>query len=495
MGITSLAFPVFLTAFLVLFFALSRTGLQIYAVLAASILYMTVSTGAASTLLAMLLSLCLWLIGRRMQRADTSPRTAQLLMWLGLVLDLGLLLYFKFFSGIFEGLFMASAAPLGLSYFSLSAAAYIVDCRKKKVEAAANYLHFLTYVTFFPALHQGPFNLYKDLMPQLETRHRFHEARFISGLQRILWGYFKKMVIADRLNIFVSGAIADTAASGIVVFFTMILYSFQIYTDFSGGIDIIMGLTEIMGIELPENFRSPLCASSVAEFWKRWHITLGTIMEKYIYYPLVLSKRMRSISKLIRNKYLSRVFSAAIANFLVFILVGIWHGTGWNYVVYGLYQAFFTTSSILLAPVYKKIRSALKLGDTAGYHVFASLRTFGILVFGRYFTRAGSLSLAFDLLRRTFCGGAASWNPRVLFDGTITGYGLEYKNLILALICIVLIITIDILHEKGLRLRQAIMAKPFALRLVIYYLALFGIIVFGIYGKEYSASAFIYAQF
>ncbi|MBO5998184.1 MAG: MBOAT family protein [Lachnospiraceae bacterium] len=499
MEITSLVYPVYLIVFLAVYFALSKSSLQIYAILAASLIYMTYSSGISGTVICVLLCLFLWLIGRRLK--GSRP-----LLFLGLFLDLGLLLYFKFFTGIFDSLFTAVtagerisirllAAPAGLSYFSLAVAAYLVDCYKGKIEAEKNYFHFLTYVTFFPALHQGPFNLYKDLMPKLRERHVFNEQALISGAQRILWGYFQKMVIADRLHIFVSNAIPESSVTGIVLFFTMILYSFQIYADFAGGIDIIMGLTEIMGIGLPENFRSPLVAVSVADFWKRWHITLGTIMEKYVYYPLVLGKRMRAVSKLIRNKYLSRVFAAAVANFLVFILVGIWHGTGWNYVVYGIYQAVFTTSAILLAPVYKNIHAKLHInpGNTA-YRIYVSVRTFVVLVFGRYFTRAGSLTLAFEMFRRTFISFSA-WRPSVLFDGTLLGYGLEFKNLILALLCMALMVAVDIIHYRNIRLRRLLMTRPFALRLAVYYALIFGIIIFGIYGEEYSASAFIYAQF
>ena len=499
MEITSVLYPAFLIVFLAVYFALSKSRLQIYAILAASLIYMTYSSGISGTLICMLLCLFLWLIGKKLK--GSRP-----LFFLSLFLDLGLLLYFKFFTGIFDSLFTAVtagerisirllAAPAGLSYFSLSVAAYLVDCYKGKIEAEKNYFHFLTFVTFFPALHQGPFNLYKNLMPQLRERHVFSESALIRGAQRILWGYFQKMVIADRLHIFVSSAVPESSVTGIVLFFTMILYSFQIYADFAGGIDIIMGVTEIMGIGLPENFRSPLAASSVSDFWKRWHITLGTIMEKYVYYPLVLSKKMRSASKLIKNKYLSRVFAAAAANFLVFILVGIWHGTGWNYVVYGIYQAVFTTSAILLAPVYKNIRSVLHIGNgNIPYRIFMSVRTFIILVFGRYFTRAGSLALAFEMFRRTFIS-ASAWRPSLLFDGTLLGYGLEIKNLILALICMALMVAVDVIHYRNIRFRDHLMTKPFPVRLAVYYALIFGIIIFGIYGEEYSASAFIYAQF
>ena len=149
----------------------------------------------------------------------------------------------------------------------------------------------LVYVTYFPAIIEGPINMYKKLMPQIKARHAYDWDRMIRGLMRSLWGYLKKMVIADRIGILVMGILQDEAAHGATILFALVVYSFQIYADFSGGIDVIMGISEVLGIELAENFKSPLISKNVTEYWARWHKSLGEFMEKYIYYPIVLNRK------------------------------------------------------------------------------------------------------------------------------------------------------------------------------------------------------------
>ena len=218
--------------------------------------------------------------------------------------------------------------------------AYLVDIYHKKYKAETDLVAFLVYVTYFPAIVEGPINMYRKLMPQIKEKHTFDWERMIRGLMRTLWGYLKKVVIADRIGILVMGILQTEDAHGIVILYALVIYSFQIYTDFSGGIDVIMGISQVLGIELAENFKSPLISKNVTEYWQRWHKSLGEFMEKYIYYPIVLNRKLMKFSKKIKNKYQSRAFSAFVASLIVFVIVGIWHGTGWNYVVYGMYQAF-----------------------------------------------------------------------------------------------------------------------------------------------------------
>ena len=506
MDIKSLEYPLFIAGFLLVFFLLQRTRLQKWWILAADLYFLQSVTGMASVPVCAGLIAIVWCCGLGIQKGTISKKehtsAAKACYWCGLAADLGILLYYKFFTQAGAALFqkigsgeaggMVVLAPLGLSYYVLSLAGYLYDVWNAKYPAEKNYVSLLSFALYFPAIIQGPFNLYKDLTPQLTDQHTYSRERTVMGLQRTLWGYFKKVVIADRIGILVAGILADEAADGGLLYLCMILYSFQIYTDFSGGIDVIMGISECMGIMLPENFRQPLAAVSVTEFWQRWHMSLGGIMEKYVYYPIVLGKKTRAVSKKIRNKYLSRVFAASLGSFVVFVLVGIWHGTGWNYVVYGLYQALFTTSAVLLAGFYKECREKLHIRDGKALHLFRVLRTFAILVFGRYFTRAGTLTKALYLLKKTFTG---EWTVKVFTDGTLTQYGLDIPNLVLMLILIALIIVVDILHEKGIHFRTALMQKPFPARLAVYYLGLFGIIILGIYGGQYTGASFIYAQF
>ncbi|MCM1040527.1 MAG: hypothetical protein NC434_14510 [Ruminococcus sp.] len=453
------------------------------------------------------LALCVYGIALRMEkliRENGGAASKAVKGWLALAvfLDIGLLLYFKFFKNTYlllqdflsvKNITLAElVVPIGLSYYTLALYGYLMDIYHKKYTAEKDFLLFLAYVTYFPAIIEGPVNLYKKVAPQFRERHSFDANRVIMGLQRCLWGYFKKIVIADRIGILVMGILQDEMTTGYLLLYAMVLYSFQIYTDFSGGIDVIMGISEMLDIRLTENFRSPLMSSSVTEYWARWHISLGEFMEKYIYYPIALNRKVMKFSKKISNKYLSKAFSSALASFIVFIIVGIWHGTGWNYVVYGLYQAMFVAGAVLLMPFYKKVKNILHIDDTTlSWRIFTILRTFTILVFGRILIKAADLHGVGIFLQRLFAEAKA----HTLFDGTIYQYGLDYKNVFLMYGCIILIIIVDILHERGIHFRELLMRQGIVFRYIIYYIAIFSIIVFGIYGPEFHSADFIYQAF
>lgn len=507
MSIKSLVFLIFVLAVFGIYYALQKTNLQKLVLLAAGIVCMVSMSSIAATGLVVILALCVYGIAIHMEtliKAKEGAVSGAVKRWLALaiVLDIGLLLYFKFFKNTYlllQEFFSAKnialaelVVPIGLSYYTLALYGYLMDIYHKKYTAEKDFLLFLAYVTYFPAVIEGPINLYKKVAPQFRERHFFDGKKVVMGLQRCLWGYFKKVVIADRIGILVMGILQEDTAVGPLLLYAMVLYSFQIYTDFSGGIDVIMGISETLDIKLTENFRSPLISSSVTEYWARWHISLGEFMEKYIYYPIALNRNVMKFSKKISNKYFSKAFSSALASFIVFIIVGIWHGTGWNYVVYGLYQAMFVAGAVLLMPVYKKGKSLLHINDTTlGWKIFTVLRTFTILVFGRILIKAADLQGAGKFLRRIF----AETNPYALFDGTVYQFGMDYKNVYLMYACIILVIVIDILHEKGVHFRELLMRQGIVFRYIIYYIAVFSIIVFGIYGPEFHSADFIYQAF
>lgn len=507
MSIKSLTFLAFVFVVCCIYFAVQKTNLQKLVILAAGMVCMASMSSIAATALVVALVLCIYGIAIQMEavrkkKAGAASKAVKGWLALAVVLDIGLLIYFKFFQNTYLLLQNFCAAknialadlvvPIGLSYYTLALYGYLMDIYHKKYPAERNFLIFLTYVTYFPAIIEGPINLYKKVAPQFRERHFFDGTRVVMGLQRGLWGYFKKVVIADRIGILVMGILQDETTVGPLLFYAMVLYSFQIYTDFSGGIDVIMGISEILDIKLTENFRSPLISTSVTEYWARWHISLGEFMEKYIYYPIALNRKVMTFAKKIPGKYLSKAFSSALASFIVFIIVGIWHGTGWNYVVYGLYQATFVAGAVLLTPFYKKMKSALHVNDKSlKWKVFTVLRTFIILVFGRILIKAANLQGAGMFLQRMF----ADANPHALFDGTIYQFGLDYKNVFLMYACIVLVIVVDILHERGVHFRELLMRQGIVFRYVAYYAAIFSIIIFGIYGPEFHSADFIYQAF
>ena len=501
MELKSLFYLEFCLFVAVIYFLLQKTDKQKYVLLGASVFFLMINSGKKAVLMVLIFTSVSFLAAIGIEKT-TEKRKRQGLLLIGFLSSIGVLLYCKFFSGLavlVQQLAHVQAihtvdliVPMGISYYTLSMYGYLLDVYHKKYPAEKKFFDYLTYLLYFPAIVEGPINLYKKLVPQIRTRHTFDWDRMVNGLQRMLWGYFKKMVVADRIGIFVNGVLQDHSTHGVTIIYAMILYSFQIYTDFSGGIDVIMGISHILGIDLVENFKSPLVSKNVTEYWARWHKSLGEWMEKYIYYPIVLNRNLMKFSRKIKDKYMSRAFTAVIASVVVFIIVGIWHGTGWNYVVYGMYQALFVASAVALKPVYTRIKETLHINEKClSWNIFCIVRTFVILFFGRLLIKASDLGQAWELIVRM--AKLDNWN--VLADGSLVNYGLDFKNMIVMWIGVLIVIIVDVMHEQGIKFRETLMKQDIVFRYAVYVTALMVIVIFGIYGKGFDAASFIYQGF
>lgn len=388
--------------------------------------------------------------------------------------------------------------PLGISFYTFQSMGYLIDIYRGKYKADKNFFQFALFVSYFPQIIQGPISRYDALAKQLYSSHQFEYERVKLGIQRMLWGYFKKMVIADRIAIFSNEVFSNYLINdykGITVFLGVFLYSIQIYADFSGGMDIICGVSQILGVNLVENFRHPFLARSVAEFWQRWHITLGTWMRDYLFYPLALSKAFGKLSKKLRKicgTYVAKVLPTCMASFIVFLIVGIWHGAAWKYIAYGLYQATFVSTATLFEPMYLKIRRILHINvQCHSWKIFQILRTVLLVTIGRYFSRGDSLISAMQMLKST----VSEFNPWVLFDGSLYLMGLDSKNFLFMVVTIIFLFMIDYIQEKGIKIRYEIAKLDIVLRWLIYFGGIFSIIIFGIYGLGFDAGNFIYQGF
>lgn len=389
--------------------------------------------------------------------------------------------------------------PLGISFYTLQISGYIIDVYRGKYAADKNFFKFLLFTSWFPQLVQGPISRHDDLAAQLIQGHDFDWQRAKSGVLRMLWGYFKKLVIADRLALVVVPLFGDFAAVGYYgayIWLGVLLYTFQIYADFSGGMDIVLGLSEVFGIRMTENFRRPMLAGSVAEFWQRWHITLGSWMRDYLFYPLALSGCFNKLGKKLRKRfgpYVAKVAPAVLASFIVFTMVGVWHGAEWKFFVYGCYQAIFVSTATLLEPLYARMRDRLHVrAQSVGFQVFRVLRTFVIITIGRMFSRAATLA---DALR-LFEGSVQTWNPQVLWDGSmLTAFPLNGWEWLVLAIAIALWMAVDMLNERGIVVRERLEARALPLRWAMYILATMAVLVFGVYGPGFDAAGFIYGAF
>lgn len=386
--------------------------------------------------------------------------------------------------------------PLGISFYTFQSAGYVIDVNRGKIQPDRNIAKFALFVSFFPQIVQGPIGRYDELAFQLYQPHQFDYTRVKYGFQLILWGLFKKMVIADRAA-FIVNTVFDryTEYQGFTIFFGVLLYCVQIYGDFSGGIDIARGVAQIMGISLRLNFKRPFFATSIEDFWRRWHISLSEWMRDYIFYPLSLSRSFTKLgrsSRKIFGSYIGKLLPILLAQLITFLIVGIWHGANWKFVVYGLYNGFFIFAGILFGPLSKQLSSRYKLQAT-GFclRLFSILITIFLVCIGRYFSRAPDLITALRMLKRTF----TVFNPQVFLDGTVLNLGLDRMDLYLLFLSIGILFAIDLLQEKGYHLREKISKQKLVFRWAIYLVAIFSILIFGIYGLGFDSNSFIYMGF
>lgn len=387
--------------------------------------------------------------------------------------------------------------PLGISYYTFSSIGYLLDVYWRRYDAEKNFLKYLLYLLYFPHILQGPIPRYNKLSPQLIEGHSFDYKRICFGLQLMLWGYFKKMVIADRLAIFVTKVYSNWAnEEGLILVIATLFYAIQLYADFSGCMDIASGFSQILGIELDKNFKQPYFAQSVEEYWRRWHITLGKWFKDYLCMPVTVSRFVKNSAAKIRKKRGSQAgknYILIITSIVVWLATGIWHGTGWNYIVWGIWNGTIIVSSSLLSKKYKALREIFHIDDKSnGWRDFKIIRTFILVAFiPRVLTRSGSIPAAIGIFKNMF----SIFNAWVLFDGTLYDYGLDRKDFWIGILTIIILFIVSLCKEKGIRVREYIAERPIVIRWLIYYLAFFSVILFGVYGSGYGVSTFIYMNF
>lgn len=425
------------------------------------------------------------------------------ILTLGLLLNFGMLAVLKYtnfavanVNAIFHTSFSFQKwmLPLGISFYTFQSMGYLLDVHWGKCKAEKNPLRFALFVSFFPQILQGPIGRFDRLAVQLYQEHRFDLQRMQYALQLILWGFFKKLVLADRAAVVVNQVFLNyTQYSGVLNLVAVLMYSVQLYMDFSGGMDVVMGVASLFGIELDPNFKRPYFAVSITDFWHRWHITLGTWMKDYVFYPVSLSKWMGRIgkwSKKVFGKKTGRVIPICIANLIVFLLVGVWHGAAWKFIAYGLYHGLIISVSSLLAPLYRKGLEVFSINQkSGGWKVVQILRTFVLINISWYFDMAVSLSAAFTMMKTTVTGFSLS----AFQDGSLLTLGLDWLDYLILLVGCLVVFFISFLQERGVKIRESLAEKPLLFRWAVYGMLLFGIPMFGYVMT--TTGGFIYAQF
>ncbi|MGE5391373.1 MAG: MBOAT family O-acyltransferase [Deltaproteobacteria bacterium] len=426
-----------------------------------------------------------------------------------LLLNFGLLFLLKYYGLMAESLQAALSVitdaftipqmgillPLGISFYIFQSAGYVIDVYRGKYEPDKNIFKFALFLWFFPQIVQGPIGRYNKLAQQLYGSRDFDADKLKYGLQLMIWGYFKKMIIADRAAVAVNQIFGNyTTYGGALIFFGVFMYSIQIYCDFSGGIDIARGVAEGLGIELAENFRRPYFATSLSDFWRRWHITLGSWMKDYLFYPLALSKPFTELGRKARQRFpgrLGKILPTSLATFIVFFVIGIWHGGNWKYVFFGLYNGTIITFSLICEPVYQKICDRLGI-DREGkpWFAFRLLRTLFIVTLGRYFTRADDLMTALHMIKRTVTAFTAGTLPQ-----GFASLGLTVTDWSILVVAVIIMVLAGLVEERGLNLRIELEKRRPVIQVATIMAAVVILTIFGLFREGYIASEFIYKQY
>ena len=442
-----------------------------------------------------------WTSGILMERADRGDaqeqtKTAQkkLIVSGSVILNLGILFYFKYFDfgirilcSLFGLLHIELVIPefdillpVGISFYTFQALGYTIDVYREDIQAEKNFFRYALFVSFFPQLVAGPIERSGNLLHQLEKPSRFSLERTKDGFLQMLWGYFLKIVLADRIGIFVDTAYGDTTTYyGWYLIIASVLFFFQIYCDFYGYSSIAKGAAEILGIELMENFNAPFFSLSVPEFWSRWHISLTTWFRDYLYIPLGGNRKGRW------RKYLN--------NIIVFTASGLWHGAAWHYVAWGFVNGVYQVAGDILKPLRNKAVHLLGLHrDSLGHKLLRCWITFFLTDLSVVFFRASGMGEAFSVIKKMFTAS----NPWVLFDGwTIYECGLDRYNFQLMVVCLIILLFADWMKRKGIQIREVILQQDVWFQSVLVIFFICAILLFGQWGPAYDASSFIYFQF
>ena len=386
--------------------------------------------------------------------------------------------------------------PLGISFYTFQMIAYLMDVYRGRIPALTNPAKFFLYVSFFPTITQGPIARYEQLGEQLMAGNAYRFENVRDGLILIFWGLAKKLIVAERLGVFVGTVFRDYESYGGVLFLiTAAVYSVQIYADFSGCMDIAAGSARVFGIEIEKNFLRPYFSESIPEFWRRWHVTLGTWFKDYIFIPVSISKPVmklgRNIKKKTGGKFGKQVPTVAALT-VVWLLTGIWHGAELKYIVWGMFHG----TLIILSTLFGGNIAAWT--GKAGIHpektvwkLFRIARTFFLCCIGRIFFVARGVRAGLAILVSAFAGP----HLRYLKPSVIAGLGINKKNwLVLAVFCAVWF-AVSVLSERGRDVLSDFSRLPLLLRWCLLYLLVFGVLIFGVYGAGVNVSAFIYEQF
>ena len=486
----SFSFIVFFPVVTLLYFVIPHRFRYIWLLIASYYFYM--NWDARYALLLAGCTLVTYACGIALGRTE-KKKIEKALLVLSLLIIFGILFLYKYLGFFITNINLALSAlhigfkvseyslvlPVGISFYVFQAAGYIIDVYRGDLKPEKNFFRYAAFVSFFPQLVAGPIERAGNLLHQFDEKHSFDAVKVKNGLLLMLWGFFLKVVIADRIAVFVDAVYGNfDIYGGWYLVIASMLFGVQIYCDFGGYSTIAVGAASVMGFTLTENFRQPYLAANVKEFWRRWHISLTGWFRDYVYIPLGGNRKGK-----IRSSF---------NMFFVFLLSGLWHGAMWNYVIWGGINGIWLVISDLLKPVREKLGKAFSWKkDALSNRILGIITTFLLVDFSWVFFRAQGTDKALEIFRQI----VNVRNIGIFTDGSLYTLGLDQRNFWFMLISIGILLFVDILHENNIHVREWLEKQNLWFRIVFPVLLIEAILVFGIWGTEYDAAAFIYFRF
>lgn len=494
--ITSIVFLVFLAVCLLLYWRLSAEGQWKLLTVASIVFYL--SCVSPSTFIYVLVSAGTVYYATERFCADREGKRNRLILILTLLVNAGILAVLKYTNlGIHtlnivlnnvEGYHRLPdlnwLAPLGISYYTLQIISYLLDCYWGTADAFHDPLKMLLYTIYFPQMISGPISRFGDIGVQLFEKHEFEYDRVTRGVRRIAWGFIKKLVIANKLMLIVNHMYDHTEVySGIWIWIATMIWVIELYADFSGCMDIVLGASACFGIQLPENFRTPFFSLSIQEFWRRWHITLGTWLRDYIMNPVLRTRFCINLGKKAKKRFgkkKGRKIPAYFAMLILWLVMGLWHGNSWKYIVgEGLwFWLVIVIGQILEEPLGKIVRALHIPSESFGWKTFQRIRTFLIFTVGQLFFRADSLMDSFSRIRNSIVYFGKSISPsyiRLVLDdlrnSDIVFQMGQRPGEIALVLSMLLMVYVDIQNYRGTDIQSKLKELPNPARWALYYCA------------------------
>ncbi len=490
----SLQFLIFFPIVVVLYFNMPYRWRVYFLLLASYYFYMC---WRASYILLILASTLIDYFCALAMEQETGRQGRRKFLIVSLAANLGLLFSFKYFNffigsaeqvlGVFNIFYhfpsLKVLLPVGISFYTFQTLSYSIEVYRGKIVPERNLSRFALYVAFFPQLVAGPIERADRLLPQIGRDYDYDHGRTLEGLRQVIWGFFKKVVIADRLALLVNHVYSDPSSqSSPALLLATYFFAFQIYCDFSGYSDIAIGTARIMGIDLMKNFDRPYHSKSIHEFWSRWHISLSTWFRDYLYIPL-------GGNRVARSRWYANVM-------IVFLVSGLWHGANWTFVVWGMLHGLYMLVGELTGKLRETLCRAVGLARLPGVHkTLRILITFHLVLLSWIFFRAQTISEALDIIGRIcrFEGAGEFWTAITTQGKAAFILGMGRYELTVAVLSIVAMELVHLFERKRDKREKISLTRevPLWRKYVVSYLLILIILVFG----EFSSNEFIYFQF